>query len=546
MTDKAFTEKKEFLKTEIDRIVAQVYNEEQKILAKSILDNATANNIDALYTFITQRVKLGFTFDAAPESNHNRVALVKKHPKLKSIGNGFDQHKMIIGENYDALKNLLVTHTKNGKGLIDVIYIDPPYNTESAKGDGNNHKDKVEAKKFIYRDKYTRNGWLNFMRERLVMARKLLSDNGVIYVSIDDNEQAYLKVLMDEIFGEDNFVANFIRNIPDGNNLGMISITHEYCLCYKKANLPALFVPFDSSDGEIATRLTKNGNTKSQITFPAGLLSVFTETKSFTGEVGGASERIKIIGEMNFENGKLVNDVILEAEWGMPDMIKRILIGDEVYDRKGQKLQLPYFTNTGIPYLKKDRTSGIFRSVQLWNNTRELNDIFQTTKNSVFPNPKPTTMLVDLFKLTTHYNKTAIILDFFAGSGSTGHAVMALNEEDGGQRKCILIANNENSIGEGIMYERISRVVNGKGSNGDETSWKYSPSKPYLSDNSWDIFDIEYHNLKIDETKKAQKLVDVCEKNFKALNSDYEAKNFDVYNQLASLTPQKTEEDDTN
>ncbi len=539
-------EKIAFYTSEIDQIVAQVYNQEQKTLAKSILENANEHTIDALYTFITQRVKLGFTFDAAPEVNHNRIAQCKKHKKLNSIGEGNNQHKMIIGENYDALKNLLVTYTKNGKGLIDVIYIDPPYNTESAKGDGNNHKDKIEAKKFIYRDKYTRNGWLNFMRERIVMARRLLSDQGVIFVSIDDNEQAYLKVLMDDIFGEDNFVANFIRNIPDGNNLGKISITHEYCLCYKKSILPELFVPFNEDENEIETRLTKNGNSRSQITFPAGLHSLITEEQTLTGHIGGKSEQITILGEMKFKEGKLVQDVVLEAEWGMPEMIKKIFAGEEVFDRKGQKLQMPYFTKTGIPYIKKERASGIFRSVQIWNNSNELHNIFGTDKKGVFPNPKPTEMIVDLLKLTTHFNKSAIILDFFGGSGTTGHAVMKLNDEDGGQRKCILVANNENSIGEGIMYERIHRIVTGLGTDGSAIKWKNNLKNPYFSSNLWDIFEIEYHDLKVDEVEKAEKLLQHAEQDFQALNPEYEAKHFDIYNDLASLTPQIQEEDDTN
>ena len=210
------SDKKKHYKAEIEKIASSVYNGEQKQLACYILDNANAGNIDSIYTFITQRVKLGFTFDAAPEVNHNCISLVRHNPKL-TFGNIGGEHKLIIGENYDALKNLLVTYTKDGKGLIDVIYIDPPYNTEAAKGEGNNQKDDVKAKKFIYRDKFTRNGWLNMMRERLVMARKLLSDTGVIFVSIDDTEQAYLKVLMDEIFGEDNFVACCPRKTGAGN-----------------------------------------------------------------------------------------------------------------------------------------------------------------------------------------------------------------------------------------------------------------------------------------------------------------------------------------
>ncbi|WP_308699379.1 site-specific DNA-methyltransferase [Mycoplasma tauri] len=92
-----------------------------------------------------------------------------------------------------------------------MIYIDPPYNTDKSSKEGNqfySEKDDIKASKFIYRDKFSRNGWLNMMNERLKMARSLLKDDGIIFVSIDDNEQAYLKVLMDEIFGEENFVAN--------------------------------------------------------------------------------------------------------------------------------------------------------------------------------------------------------------------------------------------------------------------------------------------------------------------------------------------------
>ncbi|WP_220190248.1 DNA methyltransferase, partial [Mesomycoplasma flocculare] len=97
------------------------------------------------------------------------------------------------------------------RGGFDIIYIDPPYNTEASKNDGNsiaNEKEDIKASKFIYRDKFSRNGWLNLMNERLRLAKDLLKDDGIIFVSIDDAEQAYLKVLMDEIFGEENFVAN--------------------------------------------------------------------------------------------------------------------------------------------------------------------------------------------------------------------------------------------------------------------------------------------------------------------------------------------------
>ncbi|WP_322900873.1 site-specific DNA-methyltransferase [Mycoplasmopsis felis] len=122
----------------------------------------------------------------------------------------------------------------------DLIYIDPPYNTETSKDDGNSiadDKENIKANKFIYRDKYSRNGWLNLMNERLRLARQLLKDDGVIFVSIDDAEQAYLKVLMDEIFGEENFVGNFVwqkKNAGSADDAKYIKILNEYVLMYSK------------------------------------------------------------------------------------------------------------------------------------------------------------------------------------------------------------------------------------------------------------------------------------------------------------------------
>lgn len=232
--------KKEQYKQAIDSIAKQSFNNEQKVIAKQIIESASLQNIDSIYQFISQRVKTGFVFDAAPEVNHNCVALLERKNELDMDGKSLLQnvHSLIIGENYDALKNLCSTYidTYTGKGLVDFIYIDPPYNTEKAKEEGNDYKDNVEASKFIYRDKFSRDGFLNMLNERLQLAKKLLKDDGVIFVSIDDGEQAYLKVLMDQIFGENNFIANMIWKCR--NSLyytePTVSIQTEYILGYAK------------------------------------------------------------------------------------------------------------------------------------------------------------------------------------------------------------------------------------------------------------------------------------------------------------------------
>jgi len=512
-------EKRDFYKSEISNIVAKSYNREQKQLAYDILDNATENNIDALYTFITQRVKLGFTFDAAPEVNHNCVALCKRNNKL-SFGTLGNKHKMIIGENYDALKNLLVTYTKNGKGLIDVIYIDPPYNTEKSKEEGNDYKDDVKSKKFIYRDKFTRNGWLNMMNERLKLAKKLLSDKGVIFISVDDNMQAYLKVLCDDIFGEENF-ESFIwkKKGGAGNTEKIIGCLTEYILCYFKKKEPGIFNYrkieriYKYKDEKGYYKLEGIEKTNLGIYKRSTMLFTIIDDKTRTEFMPSK--------DMRWTEGK---EAIakLKAE-------KRLF-----FDYKKNKVQIKKYAEN------YELSENVYYNLlmdlgSLSTAKNELKDIIGDRE--LFETPKPTELIKHLFEISSKGN--SIVLDFFAGSGTTGQAVMELNQEDGGNRKCILVANNENNIGKEIMYERIFRVVNGKGTKGEKFDWTYSKDKPYLAENSWDVFEIEYNELKIDDFDKAEKLLKEAETEFKNLNSEYEKKDLDIYNQLASLNPYK-------
>lgn len=537
------SDKKKHYKAEIEKIASSVYNGEQKQLACYILDNANADNIDSIYTFITQRVKLGFTFDAAPEVNHNCISLVRHNPKL-TFGNIGGEHKLIIGENYDALKNLLVTYTKDGKGLIDVIYIDPPYNTEAAKGEGNNYKDDVEAKKFIYRDKFTRNGWLNMMRERLVMARKLLSDTGVIFVSIDDTEQAYLKVLMDEIFGEDNFVACCPRKTGAGNAAARADYElrkpYDFIIIHCKNKQKTKF-----KKKEIGVKEYKYNDE-----FGKYLLAPFQATGSDATRQNRPNLYYPIYvddaGNMSLEPQKVNTKTIL------PKQIKgedgRWMWQKEKFIKDKQKL---YFDGEKIlrkVYFNEEDDQTIYQVEQAYFDdskyrnavgTKELQEIIQNNK---FNNPKPVDLIKHILKISSGNN--AIILDFFAGSGTTGQAVMELNADDGGNRKCILVTNNENNIAKDITYERLYRVVNGKGTKGEKFPWTYKPEQPYLTNNRWEVFELEQTELKIDDFDKAKELLAIAEKEFKLLNPNYDMKGLDIYNQLASLNPYKATDTD--
>ena len=333
---------------------------------------------------------------------------ILKENKELSYGNDINTENMIIkGDNLEVLKSLLPYYT----GKVKCIYIDPPYNT------GNIFEH--------YNDNLEHSIWLNMMYPRLELMKQLLAEDGVIFVSIDDKELFNLKIIMDEIYGENNFIVNIIRNIPDGNNINKISITHEYVLMYKKNILPKIHViANDDESKEITTRLTKNGNHRSQIKFPAGLKATFQENKIFKDIIGGKAEPIKIINEMIFENGILKHDVILEAEWAMTDVLKKLFNGERVFDKKGQEYDLPYFTNSGVPYLKKKRNGGIFRSVQIWKNSNELEKLFG---KKIFDYPKTENMIRDLISLVTQPHD--LILDCFLGSGTTAAVAHKMNRK---------------------------------------------------------------------------------------------------------------------
>ncbi len=530
--------KKQHYINEINKIAKESFNDEQKELVRGILNAATEANIDSIYTFVTQRVKTGFVFDVAPEVAHNCISLCERDNK-KSFGNESGiHHKLIIGENYDVLKNLVATYTNGGKGLIDVIYIDPPYNTEKTAEDGNDYKTEVKSEKFVYRDKFSRVGWLNMMKERLELARKLLSNQGVIFISIDDNEQAYLKVLCDEIFGENNFVACFPRKTGAGaaatNSDSELRKPYDFILCYVKSKKDFSFskkivgtkeYKYEDEKGRYtlgglqATGSDATRAARPKLYYPIyvskdGKLSL-VETKGATvllpKQVNGADGRWMWSKE-KFETD--VQNLIYED-----GKLHRKIYFDENADQTIYQVERAYFDESCYSNS---------------NGTKTLKSIFGKI---VFNNPKPVELIKKLISLNP--NKKSIVLDFFGGSGTTAQAVMELNAEDDGNRQCILCTNNENNIADNITYERLYRVINGKGTKKEKFDWIFTKDKPYLTDNYIDVFNTNYYELQIDDYEKSQELLDKAKVEFKKLNSDYEFHDLDIYNHLASLKPYK-------
>lgn len=536
----------------IENIPTVSFNKEQKEIAKNILQSVNEKDLDSVYGLITQRVKTGFVFDEAPEVNHNCIALVKEDKKLNIIGDGFEpiEHKLIIGENYDALKNLCVTYIdKSGKGLIDVIYIDPPYNTEATKKDGNDYKEEIEATKFIYRDKFTRDGWLNMLNERLKLAKRLLSDKGIIFISIDDTEQAYLKVLCDEIFGENNLIATLptIMNLKGNNDNFGFADTHEYTLVYSRNKSQCKINLFPVDDEAILEDWDED---------EYGLYKEADNLRA-TGVNAPREKRPNLFYPI-FLNEKTKKFYITSNDQPLSkDDVSIFPIspsGEELswYWQKSTFNQKKYNlilkkTNNGYQFYRKQRPElgdlptkkpkTIFYKPEYSSSTatNRLKDILGI---KAFNNPKPVELIKDFIYLGSSKNST--VLDFYAGSGTTGQAVMELNEEDGGKRQFILVTNDENNIGTDITRERLYRVIKGKGSKGESFSWTYTTEKPYLSANNVTVFDIEQTNLTLKDLDKAEKIRDVAKVEFKKLNPNCSLNNdFDVYNELAALNPQK-------
>lgn len=551
-----FEQKKRQYLERIDLIAKESFNNEQKVIAKQIIEAANDNNIDAVYQLVTQRVKTGFVFDAAPEVNHNCVALIAENDALNITSTEaiHNEHSLIIGENYDTLKNLHCTYINpsTGEGMIDIIYIDPPYNTESAKKDGNDYKEEVEAAKFVYRDKYTRDGWLNMMNERLKLAKKILSNRGVIYISIDDGEQGYLKVLCDEIFGEKNFIANLIWKCRSSlyYTEPLISIQTEYILAYAKDKSKFSLKAFDKDNID--------GDEKALEGFFFNRVKKLYDNEDYSNNDNDPRGPYKTSGKVR-NDGRPIYTVTSPtgvkhtAAWVYsPEVFQQLIDDNQIYwgvDGTAQPRKKSYFkdyngkVSSNLLYDEfvitkngdKTKKEKIFGVGTTESGTKELKDIVGENK---FPYPKPVELIKYLISLYPVSDCT--VLDFFAGSGTTGQSVMELNEEDGGKRKFILTTNNENNIAVDVTLERLYRVIHGKGSKNENISWKYSDALPSLIKNSVKVFDIEYHELYLNDFEKANKLIPVAEKQFKKLNPSYKTKDrFDIYNELAALNPYK-------
>lgn len=400
------------------------------------LQEYSKDELIALVKSLKKTKKFGLVWEDKPE----RVVLdcETKLPVLteadeRVIAKAEDQPTNLIieGDNYHSLSVLNYTHASK----IDFIYIDPPYNT------GN--KDFVYNDSFVDKeDGYRHSKWLSFMEKRLRLAKSLLTDTGVLFISIDDNEYAHLKLLCDDIFGEENFLQNFMWLHGKGKKDRWSRTLQQYVLCYAK-NKEA--VPQWSVQNS-ASYSFQNPDNDPRGGWFSGSVS-FSETRS--------NKKHK-----NFFSIKSPSGIEWTRQWQrskkeMDELLSqnKIFFGlAPNFDAVPRVKIFPGDVSEQIPQNIIDGV-GTTRDAQ-----KMLDDMFD---GKVFDYPKPVGLIKHI--LTFASSKDSVILDFFAGSGTTGHAVLDINKEDGGNRHFILCTNNENDIAENVTYSRINRVIKGYG-----------------------------------------------------------------------------------
>lgn len=453
---------------------------------------------------LTRQKKFGLVWEDKPDEQVKRV--LTEAPMLREdtsraivTDEKAVDHLLINGDNFHALTALRATHS----GKVDIIYIDPPYNT------GN--------KDFIYNDSYLdkedgyrHSKWLSFMEKRLTLASELLSETGVIFVSIDDNEQARLKLLMDEVFGPENFLSTMIWDKANTkNDAKNFQRNHEYIHVYGKTSKSQVSriveeerkVVFDGVGYYIREGLTMGGGYGGTLNGRPNL-GYTLYYNPVTGDIKPVQDQdIAVARVSNNEDEVYSNRVDLISQGYIS--IRPRKNGTKLgcwkwgFEKMNNDLHRVFFTKSGTGYTAaykryQDANQVEKRGADYWlvanirRNVRSVTNFtngegIRTLKsifgNKPFDHPKNVEMVKHFVSVVE--KKNAIVLDFFAGSGTTAHAVAELNKEDGGHRQCILMTDGgktettgessknggkeELNIAEEITYERVRRVLTGKG-----------------------------------------------------------------------------------
>ena len=395
------------------------------------------------------------------------------------IDNGGQMNFLIEGDNLASLKLLEKTH----QGKIDLIYIDPPYNTG---GTDFRYDDTVIGKD----DSFRHSKWLSFMTKRLKIAKNLLSENGIIFISIDENEQASLKMLCDELFSQDNHIETVIWKNKYGagaKTVGFITV-HEYVLCYSKTPIKDLTSELDK-DGQAEYKKKDEKYEKR-----GGYLTQPLMTKSL-------GDRPNLVYNIEYNGDTIVPRK--QWVWSRERLLTAISNNEVEFNKKkdgSYSVRAKKYLIDENGNMRRGKPLSILNGPFTQDGTKEIRKYLGSEDAFKFAKPSELIRYFISFGINDKINKSAIILDFFAGSGTTAHAVIEQNKRDHGNRQFILCTNNENNICRDVTYERISRVIDNE---------KYAASLKYYKVDYLPISERMYYEYADELLKHIRELVEL-------------------------------------
>jgi len=448
-------------------------------------------------------------------ANHDKEVPFRLLKKIQSASFGNSSQNLIIhGDNLEALKAIMPFYANK----IKCIYIDPPYNTGNEKWVYNDKVNSPKIKKWLGKvvgreaeDLCRHDKWLCMMYPRLKLLYDLLNDKGTIFISIDDNEQALLKILLNEVFGEKNFITQFCWRKSDNQaNIGNVANVKEYILCYAK---------------------NKNNTNFNKISLSERAIKEY-RYKDSKGYFRRKNILDKSRGKKHYEI-KTPNGTILNGPWMITkEEFNKLMNNDLIYWASNK---MPY----GKRYLdeKKGQIISDLLNIESGTNQQASVELKKFFKDRVFDFPKPHTLIKIFIQLATNQND--IVIDSFAGSGTTGQAVMDLNRDDNGNRKFILI-EMEDKVAKDITAERIKRAItiykykdgfefceldkplfNEKGQIDEECNFKQLSSYIYFTETQTNIDDKKIKNNFIGDFNGSEYYLLYTEKDKNVLNKSF-------------------------
>lgn len=438
-----------------------------KLLKKLIRQADNDNEAISIAELGTTYKPTGLHFDKRLERMTDDICYFKKNEALSfHTDDGKPVHKLIIGDNYQALQNLLIQY----KGKNDVIYIDPPYGKDSM----------GEFAQTNYENAITRDNLLSMLYPRLMLAKMLLSESGVIFCSIDDRNQAYVKCLFDEVFGESNFVTNIVwqKKFSPQNDSKWFSDNHDFILCY--ANNKEKWRPNLLKRSEETNSRYSNPDNDPRGPWASTDLAVKTYSKEYDYPITTPSGKIVMPAK---------GRCWMTSKERMAELIadKRIWFGKDGNNMPRYKTFLSEVQQGIVPLtIWLHNEVGHNQSAK-----QELKKIFPDAHNP-FDTPKPMQLINRILEISS--NPSSVVLDFFAGSGTTGHAVLELNKIDEGNRTFILCQLNEttpttpNGIAYDVTAKRLKRIMTGECYDGTKDFKWIKENQPYGG--NLDVYDL--------------------------------------------------------